>query len=96
MNNSLYCINYKISNISHWLTEKDLPQLQNHTVTRSNQYGSFDQKLTVKIICTKKPQFQYKPSDLRWTVEIKNNVKLWLFITAGNLNPWLTNQRCIL
>jgi hypothetical protein len=35
--------------------EKDLPQLQNHTVTHSNWYGSFDQKLTAEIIITKKP-----------------------------------------
>jgi hypothetical protein len=38
-------------------TEKDLLQLQNHIVTRSNRYGPFDQKLTAEIIITKKPQF---------------------------------------
>jgi hypothetical protein len=50
-----------------------------HCNTR-NQYGLIDKKLTAGIIITKKPQFQYKPSDLRSTVKIENSVKLWLLL----------------
>jgi hypothetical protein len=45
-------LDYKL--LLRQLGKKDLQQLQNHIVTRSNRYESFDQKLTSEIIITKK------------------------------------------
>jgi hypothetical protein len=77
----------KSSKFSKYLMGKRFRAVIKCTVTRYNQFEPFDHKLTAEIIITKKPQFQYKLSDLRSTAKVENSIKLWLLLPQ--LNPIL-------